>query len=229
MSVTAPKQQAVRPFQFYTSLILQESAGVRAATLPGLLKALRAVPDACIYHHTHHFVFQHQYLTPSPTNDFAYWTREVLREVELGERLAAIDTMDYFNLATLRQALVEAIEGYLKQSAAAHLRFAAEGEEFFFVKSVRVVMPTPLVAGSLEEFAELLGRISLRSLYYHIFDARLRLGGPTNDFARWVGEQFGLEGLAASLARLDPYAYTLEDVRQIMGRLLRRHIGQAGS
>jgi len=113
-------------FRFHTSLILQESTGLRAATLPTLLKLLRAVPESSIYHHTHHFLLQHHYLTPEPSNDFAYWVSEVLGEQALGERLAGMDILAHPTLQSLREALVGMIEEYLSRTPTARLRFASE-------------------------------------------------------------------------------------------------------
>jgi hypothetical protein len=51
------------------------------------------------------------------------------------------------------------------------------------------------------------------SLYYHVFDAHLRLENGENDFSRWF-RSLTLEGLADEVSRLDPYAYTLEGLRK---------------
>ncbi|MBI1991982.1 MAG: hypothetical protein HYY90_00045 [Candidatus Omnitrophica bacterium] len=216
---------ASRPFRFYTSLVLQESTGLRASTLSALAKLLRSVPESSVYHHTHHFLLQHHYLTPEPTNDFAYWVTEVLGETPLGERLAGIDTMDYVSLHSLREALAETIERYLAHTPTARLKFVSEGQEFFFLKSVHVIMPIPHAASTLAEFCEALRRVSVRSLYFHIFDARLRLGRATNDFAIWVAEQLGLEALGARMSRLDPYAYSLETLRATLLSMLNEYLG----
>ena len=40
---------------------------------------------------------QHQYLSPEPPNDFAYWVSNVLQEDRLGEQLAAIDLIQFRN------------------------------------------------------------------------------------------------------------------------------------
>jgi hypothetical protein len=221
----APPAARVKPFRFYTSLVLQESTGLRAATLPTLLKLLRTVPDSSIYYHTHYFLLQHHYLTPEPTNDFAYWTTEVLGETLLGERLAGIDTMEHTSLQSLREALVQVTAGYLQERPAARFRFVPEGEEFFFVKAVHVILPTPHAASTLLEFAQALERVSVESLYFHVFDARLRLGHPTNDFARWMTDQLGLKRLGEEVARLDPYARTLEMLRATLLALVRQELG----
>jgi len=215
---------AAQPFRFYTSLVLQEATGLRASTLPTLAKLLRKVPAASVYHHTHYFLLQHHYLTPEPTNDFAYWVTEVLGEERLGELLTSIDIMRYSNLEGLRDAIADTIEAYLKAAPTARLKFVSAGEEFFFLKSVHVVLPTRYTASTLAEFAQALEHVSLHSLYYHVFDARLRVARPSNDFAIWIGEQLGLKELAENLARLDPYAHTLEGLRvrilaMVAGRL----------
>jgi len=219
--ISAKPTQAAQPFRFSTSLVLQEATGLRAARLPVLARLLQTVPDSCIYHHTHYFLLSHHYLTPEPSNDFAYWIGEVLGEEALGERLASLDIIEYTDLGSLRQRLVDIIEDYLKRTPAARFKFASEGEEFFFVKSVHVVLPTPYTAATLEEFADVLERVSVRSLYFHVFDAPLRLRQRTNDFSLWL-EQLGYPDLAREIAVLDPYSYTLETLRSLMVSLVRR-------
>jgi hypothetical protein len=72
------------PFLFYTRWHLSELLGIKASNLRQLLEHIKDVPGSCIYHHTHRFLQQHQYLSPEPPNDFAYWVREVLGDDELG-------------------------------------------------------------------------------------------------------------------------------------------------
>jgi len=73
---------AGRPFQFWTRLTLTKLTGRRAADLAELVEHLRAVPLSVVFHHTHHFLVQHQYLSPEPPNDFAFWVTNVLQEDE---------------------------------------------------------------------------------------------------------------------------------------------------
>ncbi|HBH96273.1 MAG TPA: hypothetical protein DDX89_00565 [Candidatus Omnitrophica bacterium] len=221
--------EAKTPFRFYTSFVLQKATGLRAATLPQLVALLRKVPDGCIYYHTHYFLLTHHYLTPEPPNDFAYWVTGVLGEERLGELLAGIDIMEHSALQSLREALVGTIEDYLSSTPTATLRFASEGEEFFFVKSVRIVMPTSHEASTLVEFAEALSRVSIHSLYFHVFDARLRVGRPTNDFAIWLDEHLGLKDLAEHVANLDPYAHTLETLRSLVLSLVKQELDRQGT
>ena len=69
----------------------------------------------------------HQYLSPEPPNDFAYWVREILGEEELGERLASIDTIQYSTIRSLREKIIETIEEYLEERPESKMRFPREG------------------------------------------------------------------------------------------------------
>lgn len=219
-----PSVTAATPFRFYTSFVLQEATGLRAATLPQLAGLLRTVPEACVYHHTHYFLLSHHYLSPEPTNDFAYWVAEMLGEGRLGEVLASIDTLHFRSLADLRTSLADAIDHYLAQAPLAKLKFVSEGEEFHFIKSVHVVAPTPWTVTTLAEFAEILQRVSVSSLYFHVFDAHLRVGPGTNDFSKWLREALGEESLAADLEAMDPYTDSLEMLRTRLVQLVRQRL-----
>lgn len=219
-----PEPTAIQPFRFFTGLVLQEATGLRAGTLPQLAGLLRKVPEACIHYHTHYFLLSHNFLTPEPTNDFAYWVQHVLGDERLGELLASLDIMEYPSLEDLRQVLVNTIESYLERSPLARLKFVSEGEELFFVKSIHVIMPTAWQAATLAEFAEALSKVSIHSLYFHIFDARLRLGRATNDFAVWFEQQLGLPQLAAQVSDLDPYAHSLAELRESLLKLIRQEL-----
>ena len=78
--------KAKEPFKFYTQLHIPELTGLKAANLQELLDLIKTVPGSVIYHHTHRFLQQHQYLSPEPPNDFAYWITGILGEEELGRR-----------------------------------------------------------------------------------------------------------------------------------------------
>ena len=205
--------KAIEPFRFYTRMHLSALTGLKAATLEELLELVRDVPGACIYHHTHRFLQQHQYLSPEPPNDFAYWVKEVLGENELGEQLASIDTVQFTTIRELRDKIAATIADYLKENPAAGKRFAHEGQQFHFIKSMSFVLPTKYTAANLSEFADILKKVTIDSIYFHVFEARLRLEKGTNDFSLWMKNSLGDRNLAKRIARLDPYTQTLEDLR----------------
>ena len=216
--------KAKEPFMFCTRLHLSELTGLRATTLGQFLALIKEVPGSCVYHHTHRFLQQHQYLSPEPPNDFAYWVADVLGEDELGERLASIDTIQYSTIRSLREKIASTIENYLKDSPLAKLKFARSGEEFHFIKSVSFILPTNYIAYDLKEFAEVLKKITIDSIYFHIFEARLRLEKPTNDFSFWIENSFGNKELGEDISGFDPYTRTLEDLRNTIIQIIERRI-----
>ena len=216
--------KAVEPFRFYTRLHLSELTGLRALNLSQLLSLVKQVPGSCIYHHTHKFLQQHQYLSPEPPNDFAYWVSKVLGEEELGEGLASIDTVQFSTIRLLRDKIVATIEDYLKNNMSAKLKFAGKGEEFHFIKSVSFVLPTNYIAYDLREFADIVKNITIDSIYFHIFESRLRLEKKTNDFSNWIETSIGDKKLSDKISRLDPYIHTLEDLRKTIIKIIEQKL-----
>ena len=189
------------PFRFYTKQSLPELTGLMAGTAGQLLSLIKEVPDSCIYHHTHRFLRQHQYLSPEPPNDFAYWASGVLGDDELGEALVSIDTMQYLTIRDLRGAIARTIEGYLEANPMAKMRFAREGEELHFIKSVSFVLPTNFIAHDLNELAGTLKQAAVDSIYFHVFEARLRLGRTMIRNRVRPSRRRSLFGVAGSWAR----------------------------
>jgi hypothetical protein len=205
--------QASESFKFYTRLHLSELTGLKAANLCELLELLRTVSGSSIYYHTHRFLQQHQYLSPEPPNDFAYWVTNMLGENELGERLASIDIIQFSSVRELREKIILVIEEYLKKHPSAQNKFVNFGAEFHFIKSASFIFPTGRIADSLKELADNLKQVTIDSIYYHIFESRLRLERGENDLSRWIQNSTGNKVLAEKISRLDPYTFTLEDLR----------------
>jgi hypothetical protein len=170
------------------------------------------VPGSVIFHHTHHFLVQHQHLSPEPPNDFAFWVTNVLQEDQLGERLAAIDTVQFPSLRELRERIIAVVDEYLDAGHA--LRTAPAGEEFHFMDAISFAVPTRHRATTLAEFARELRQVGHASIAYHLFESRLRVSADDNDFSLWLASELGERELAAAIGKLDPYTYTMEGLRQ---------------
>ena len=222
-SVQLPK--APEPFRFSTQIQLPELTGLNARNVKELLEHIKTVPGSVIYHHTHRFLQQHQYLSPEPANDFAYWVTEVLQEKKLGEKLAGINTCEFNTIRALREKIISTIESYLEKSKG-DFRQAYEGEEFHFVKSNSFIFPTPYEANDLEEFAAVLKKITIHSIYFHMFEARIRLEKGNDDFSVWLGTSLREKDLAKKIAKLDPYTYTMEKLREKIIRFIEERIGK---
>jgi hypothetical protein len=210
----------VNAFNFNTKLDQTLLLGVRANTVAQLLAGVKSTPDSSIYFHTHRFLNQHQYLSPEPPNDFAYWVSNILGDDVLGERLWSVDIVRFNSIHELRQTLVTILESYL--ASAPRKIECQEGEEFHFMASRTFVLPTRYSARDLKEFAEVLGKVSIQSIYFHVFDAKLRLKRDENDFSRWF-RSLGKNELADASRRLDPYSHTLDGLRQELITLVKKY------
>ncbi|MFA5096709.1 MAG: DUF5752 family protein [Candidatus Omnitrophota bacterium] len=223
----AELRKADKPFSFHTRLHLSELTGLRASTLDQLLDLIKRAPDSAIYYHTHAFLQHHHYVIPEPPNDFAYWVNEVLQERPLGEELLNIDTVQYSSIAGLRRKIIEVISAYLRKNPLAWMKFVKNGEAFYFIKAISFIVPTPYRAYDLSEFAEVLRKVTVDSIYFHIFESRLRLGRKTNDFSAWIEGSLGDPELAGEISRLNPYMYTLEELRSEIIKLIEKRIWPA--
>ncbi|MBL7084937.1 MAG: hypothetical protein ISS43_02375 [Candidatus Omnitrophica bacterium] len=220
-------KKAKQPFTFYTRLHLQELTGRKARDLKSLLKGIQEVSGSVIYHHTHRFLQQHQFLSPEPPNDFAYWVTEVLGEHRLGEELASIDTIQFLSIRALRNKLSETIENHIRnmsKTGQGQFRVSSIEEQFHFIKTISFVFPTPYVARNLLEFVKILKKVSINSIYFHVFEAKLRLEKGINDFSYWIDTSCAEPALAKTLARFDPYTHTLEGLRAKITDLVNKRL-----
>lgn len=210
------------PFEFKSRLILTELLGRRASTLSELTEGIKEVPLSSIYHHTHRFLQQHHFLSPEPPNDFAYWTTNMLNDEIAGERLASIDVTQFVKLSDLRKRFLDLLENYQAERSRSAPEKANErnsearcpdGEEFHFMGSHIFVIPTGKIAWNIPEFVNILKSVSIHSIYFHMFEAKLRLEKGDNDFSIWL-RSAGRHREADEISGLDPYTFTLEGLRE---------------
>lgn len=204
-------------FHFHTQYHLVELLGLKAKNPEELLLGINAVPASSIYYHTHRFLQQHNYLSPEPPNDFAFWLMEILHLESLGEEFLSVDTISFCNLEDLRKAFKNILEDYISKHG--EDSECPPGFEFHFLACKTLVLPLPYIAHNLTEFAEMIRKVSIHSLYFHMFEARMRLGVLDNDFSQWF-RGIGEEKLADEVSRLDPYNITLENLRRKITRMV---------
>jgi hypothetical protein len=87
------------------------------------------------------------------------------------------------------------------------------GEPFEFIQSRIVEIPTGIQVRTLEEFRDALLDVDVSAIYFHLVEARMRLGRGQNDFAAWLEDGLNLPELAAKARAIDPYAGSLERAR----------------
>ncbi len=142
--------------------------------------------------------------------------------------MGSINILDCTSIRELREKLIDTIEGHLRAHPDRQRREADPLDAFHFAKARSFVFPAGRVALSLEEFAWHLSRITVHSLFYHVFVARLTPERRDRDFSVWIEEELGLKELAEEIRRLDPNPRTLEelprdlDVRTVQ-EVLERH------
>jgi hypothetical protein len=211
------KKIAEHPFSFVGCWELREMLGRSARDEQQLLEALEEIPLDSIYYHTHSFFLRHKYIAGPYPNDFATWAAIQVRDRVLGEKLGVLDPYDFENLESLRAEIVTIIEEHLSELQI--IPRAIYGEPFHFMQSRIVEAPTGLKARTLTEFREILSNVDISVIYYHTFEAVLRMGRRNGDFAMWIEGQLDLPELARKISKLDPYMTSLETIRQRMIRL----------
>lgn len=219
-------REAKEPFVFYTRHNLTYLTGRKARTLRELADGIREAPSSSIYHHTHHFLQQHEVLSPVPPNDFAYWITNALGDRLLGERVASIDLMEFDRLRHLRARILEVIEAALAEEGRPGLS-APSGLEFHFMKAQTFVFPTHCRARTLAEFRDCLQKVSPMSIYFHMFEWRLRGEHPSGDFSNWLSSSLGEDALAQRIAAVDPYTQTIDNLRRRLVRMVEERIAEA--
>ncbi|MBP7795831.1 MAG: hypothetical protein KA059_03525 [Elusimicrobiales bacterium] len=198
-------------FDFKTEMHLIKLLGIKARNIEELYENIRIVPLSSIYYHTHRFLKQHHFLSPEPPNDFAYWIKNALNIKKLAEAVSSIDTVSFDGLKELRNAILATIYNYLKNVKT--INNCERGEEFYFMSCQTFVFSTGKKANNINEFYEIMKDIDINSIYFHIFESRLRLKKKENDFQNWFNE-IGEARIAMKLSNFDPYTMTLDNLRK---------------
>jgi trehalose synthase-fused probable maltokinase len=199
------------PFVFTACMELKEFIGLRAENERQLAQMLDEVPLDSIYYHTHGFLLRHRLVTGPYPNDFATWVDVQVRDRVLGERLAMVDPTDFTSLQALREELVSVVDEHLRRLGI--VPQIVSGEPFDFIQSRIVEIPTGIEVRTLQELRDALLEVDQSALYFHLVEARLRLGRGRNDFASWLERGLGLPELATRVQALNPYASSLEQTR----------------
>jgi len=201
----------MQPFIFIACVELRESLDYRADDERELLERLEEIPAGSVFYHTHGYFLRHRPVTTAYGNDFAAWVATHVRDQVLAERLAVVNPFEFRTLEDLREELVSIISDHvLHLSTVPRVEF---GDPFFFQQShiVEVELGTP--AHSLAEFRTGLAEVDSSAIYYHMVEARARLGRRSGDFAEWTRSSLGLPDLAERIERIDTYMTSLERVR----------------
>ncbi len=199
-------------FEFKQCITLVKATGKKAKTLRELRDLIAGVSEESILHHTYQYFLKGHVL--EYTNDFAHWAGKSLEESALAEHLSNIDPYSYKDIGQLRTELLKAVDGYLEEFP--EPREALPRDEFFFNETVTLIFSAGFRAQNLAEFLTAIKQVDGSSLYYHFYDARLRLGIKADDFSQWFSDGLGKNDLAEKIRRIDPFMHNLEGIRELM-------------
>jgi hypothetical protein len=205
------------PFVFKKVLYLVEVTGRRARTLDELLRALAVVPPESVGYHMHREFLEYKFAPIEYPNDFAYWSGKVLGDQVLAEKLAVLRVFKHRSLDGLRGELARLVGEHLLEYPEAGQKHAGVGREFHFLYARSVVMGCDRSVRNLDEMVAAVADIEAASLYFHLFETRFWGGrGRESDFAEWIRTSLGDEKLSAKLENVDPYMFSLEQVRKVL-------------
>ncbi len=194
-------------FVFRSELWTAQYTGIKVNTLASFSRALKEVDDDTIYYHLYRNLFEYHFLPTEYGNSFAYWLAENGFPI-LAEKFSAIDLMACTCLDHVREEMLDILYG-------SHNGFDKVCKPFYFIRAVRKIIDTGIVARDLREFREGIMKVGTHSLFYHLVTSRLTHGEPTNDFSRWL-EEIGEGEKAKRIGKLDLMAYSLYEIRERM-------------
>ena len=207
-------------FEFKGCIEIRELLGKKADDELKLLELIEEVPTDSIYYHMHSYFLRHRYVTGPYPNDFANWAALQVRDSVLGEQLASVTSGRFKTLEDIRLELIDIIDKHL--STLHTIPFVGYGQPFYFMKSRIIEIPTCLRVTTFGEFKEVLSTVDVSAIYYHVFEARLRIRKGKSDFAIWLGEILGKQELANKIELIDSYMYSLEGLRNKLVELCER-------
>jgi hypothetical protein len=212
--------QNIGPFEFRECISIMKSTGRKAKTLRELRDLIAIISDESLYHHTYQYYLKRQVLEYN--NDFAHWAGESLEERALSEYFSNIDPFLFKDIDGLRKGLLRVIDDYLRRFPKP--REAIPGNEFWFKEAIILLFPAGLRANNLAEFLLAIKYIDLPSIYYHFYEARVRLGSGIDDFSKWVEDALERKDLAAKIRNIDPLMHTLEGIREHLAEIVEEEV-----
>lgn len=198
-------------FVLFDCSLSRGATGRSCSNLRELLEAVHTASDRVLEHHMMRCALEDHFELYEFPNDLARWCWDALGDRVLGEQLGLVDPYQFDSIDGVRAALVNAIESQLWEVQ--RIPWCRPGLELHLVESRLVAYDTGERFTSPAAMAESIPRMTLRSLYFHVHEARRRTGGQSDDFSAWL-EAYGNHGpLVESLRRIDFYFLNLKQLR----------------
>jgi hypothetical protein len=214
-------------FALFDCNLVRCATGRRCSNLREFLDALRTVPDRVLEHHMMRCPLEDHFELHEFPNDFALWCWDALGDHLLAEQLGLADPYGLPTIAALREELVNAVEERLwgmevvpwcRPGLSLHM---VESRLVAYDTGERITTPAALMEG--------IGRMSTRSLYYHVHEARRRTRGESDDFTLWLTGIGAEPSLVARIRAVDFYFLNLTQLRQALLDAFQQRTEQASA
>jgi hypothetical protein len=199
-------------FSVFECSLARRATGRVCTNLRELLDAMRTVPDAVIEHHVIRCALEDHFELHEFPNDLALWCWSTLGDNVLGEQLGLIDPYHSPSMAALRETIVNLIEERLWHLD--RVPWCRPGFELHLVESRLIAFDTGERIATPTELREAIERMTVRSLFYHVHEARRRNEGRADDFSLWLEMCEADPALIAQIRAIDFYFLNLSQLRQ---------------
>lgn len=213
-------KNTIAPFEFKQCVSILKSTGKKARNLSELRKLISQISDESIFHNTYQYFLKGRIL--EYTNDFAHWAGESLEERALAERLSNIDPYTFKSITDLRKELLRVIDDYLNNFP--EPRDVLTGNEFHFNETITLIFPVGVKVKNLAEFLVALEHIDAGCIYFHFYEARMRLGEGVDDFSRWIEDTLGKKELAGKIRNIDPLMHSIEKIKEHIVEMVEEYV-----
>jgi hypothetical protein len=217
--------EPIEPFCVMDCSLVRRATGRRCSNLRELLDSIRESPDAVLEHHMMRCALADHFELHEFPNDLARWCWTTLGDNVLGEQLALVDPYRCGSIGALRAELVNVIEERLWSLD--RVPWCRPGLELHLVESRLIAYDTGERIATPASLLEAIEKMSSRSLFYHVHDARKRTTGRSDDFSLWLEESGAEPSLVAMLRAIDFYFLNLGQLRQALIAAFQRYLAEA--
>ncbi|MFH0810377.1 MAG: DUF5752 family protein [Pseudomonadota bacterium] len=206
-------------FQFYDCIPTVMPTGKWASNLREFLYLVREVEPSVIFHHVYQARLKQHFDLWEYPNDFAGWAADCLEDMVLAEKLASFNPYNYASVDEVRETVIETVEEHLWDKPT--VPWVRPGFEFFFNDSKTVVIPTEVECTDLPGFLKALRQVPNGCIYFHFYEARLRLGNrDRDDFSYWIEHNLRFPNLVRRIHNMDFYFLSLGEMKKRLIRLV---------
>jgi hypothetical protein len=179
-------EKTIEPFYIKDCALIAIATGKRAQNLRELREHLLQIEPGSIYYHFWGGLLRPRFDDTEYHNDFAIWVARGLHNKSLAERLGVIDPVAFGTIEEVRNELVEIIDESLDETE--FPQWTKRDDQFEFIRSQIVVFDTAISVSRPEDLLDIIGNISVGSIFYHFIDARHRNENSLDDFQNWLSD-----------------------------------------